>query len=119
MGKGDETEQDTGEYWIGLRRYCLGFMGMTPKEYDCILYTDLIAKMDGFRERLIHEENIMRNVAFSAYIAPHLNPKKMAKKIDTFWPMSGGNTNTKKVTDEKRARLKAFLQKQNNGKTGT
>lgn len=121
MGSGDgsDEEQSADEYWRGLRKYCLGFMGMTPREYDCILYVDLIAKMEGFNDRMRWEEGIMRKVAFSAYVAPHVNPKKMPRKIETFWPMSGGNTNTKKITDERRERLKLALKRYNDGKAGT
>lgn len=92
-------------------------MGMTLKEYDIILYRDLIFKMNGFKMKLDYEEEIFRNMAYSSYIAPHLNPKKMAKNIDKFWPMNTGNgekTPNKKVSDEKRKAIQEALKNMNN-----
>lgn len=86
-------------------------MGMSVYEYHTILYPDLLFKIEGFRQRMKHEEEIQRNIAYSAYIAPHLNPKKLAKTIDAFWPMDDGKQkNTKKISDDRRAAIKAALQ---------
>lgn len=93
-------------------------MGMPPEEYDNILYRDLIFKMEGFKDKLDYEEEIFRNMAYSSYIAPNLNPKKMAKSIDKFWPMRGkGGTDNKKVTNSKRDAIRAALNEMNSGKT--
>ena len=89
-------------------------MGMSVYEYHTILYPDLLFKIEGFRQKLKNEEEIQRNVAFAAYIAPHLNPKKLAKTIDAFWPMDDGKAkSSKKISEERRAAIKAALQEMN------
>lgn len=92
-------------------------MGMGSVEYDNILYCDLLLKVEGFAKRMDHEENMVRTAAFSSYIAPHLNVKKMAKTLEAFWPMKKG-TDTKKVSDARREAIKLELQRrklENNG----
>lgn len=85
-------------------------MGMSAQEFDNMLYRDFILKMEGFKQRQEYEENIYRTVAFSAYIAPHLNPKKLAVNIDKFWPMKKAGADTKKVSDAKRRAIRLALQ---------
>lgn len=85
-------------------------MGMSHKEYDTILYCDLVLKLEGYKDRLLHEEKIQRLVAYSSYIAPHLNPKKMATNIGKFWHIEEvGKADGKKVSDEKRAAIKQAI----------
>lgn len=93
---------------------------MSPKEYDTILYRDLMLKMQGFKDRLNYEEDITRRLAFTVYRAPHLNPKKLAKSIDAFWPKPGSekNTDNKKISDAKRQAVREELQRRKNGETG-
>lgn len=93
-------------------------MEMTPKEYNEILYCDLMLKIEGFQNRRRDDEYRLRKVGFSAYVAPHLNPKKMAKKEDAYWPIDTNKAGEKAVGDDKRARIAAALKKQRekNGK---
>lgn len=95
-------------------------MGMSPKEYDVILYRDLMFKMDGFKDRLNFEEEVIRRLAYTTYRAPHLNPKKLANNIDAFWPKPGGTgkSDNKKISDAKRKAVREELQKRRNGQTG-
>lgn len=91
---------------------------MSPHEYDNILYTDLLIKIEGFNERLDYELDLVRNSAFASYISGNLDPKKMAKTVDSFWPKDKKGAGPK-VTDKKRARLAEALKKYNeHGKTG-
>src|SRR5690606_37179058 len=89
-------------------------MGMGIREYYDMLYPDLLLKMEGFSDRLKREEYLLRKVGFSAYIGAHLDPKKMAKSEDKYWPMDKGDGNPKEkmVTDEKRRRIRAMIQKE-------
>lgn len=50
---------------------------MSSKEFDCITFYDLDLKIEGFlnNERRQSEEG--RFKAYTAYIAPHLDPKKL------------------------------------------
>lgn len=91
-------------------------MGMTPQEYDTILYRDLVPKLEGFKERLEYGETINRKVAYSSYIGPHLNPKRIPE-IDKFWPI--GDSKNKKGKNqvslaEKRAAIAEYFKAQNN-----
>lgn len=88
---------------------------MSPKEYDTILYRDLLMKLDGFKDRLEYEENLTRRAAFAAYLAPHLNPKKLAKKLDDFWPLNGKGDVKKVTMAEKRKAIREALKEMNNG----
>lgn len=84
---------------------------MGAKEYDCISYYNLLFKIEGFQARLEYELNITRQHAFSSYIAPHLDPKKLRNvTIDKFWPtgkQAAGDT--KKIPDAKRERIAKAL----------
>lgn len=118
-GRDDDSESDISEYWHNVRKYCLGFIGMTPDEYSNITYADLMRKVDGFNERVKTNINLRRHQAWITYIAPHLDPKKMSKSIEDFWPLStndADNGSKKKIDDDKRARIKAFLERRNNDK---
>lgn len=84
-------------------------------EYDTILYKDLVLKMEGYKDRLDYGEAISRKVAYSSYIGPHLNPKKIPK-IDKFWPIGDEKKDGAGVSlAQKREAIKEFLQAQNNG----
>lgn len=85
---------------------------MSVREYNNMLYRDFILKMQGYKERQEYEEEISRTIAFSAYIAPHLNVKKMAKNIEKFWPMKKGG-DTKKISDARRKAIQKALREDN------
>lgn len=84
---------------------------MAPHEYDNILYPDLLLKLEGFADRLDYELDLVRNSAFSAYISGNLDPKKMAKSVDAFWPKGPKAAPEKRIDDQKRMRLGAALKK--------
>ena len=78
-----------------------------------MLYPDLLLKMEGYSDRLKREEYLLRKVGFSSYIGPHLDPKKMAKSEDKYWPIDKGEGKSEKmVTEEKRNRIRAYIQSQ-------
>lgn len=62
---------------------------MSVKEYNEILYPDLLLKIEGFQNRREYDEKMLRKIGFSAYIAPNLDPKRMSKSESTYWPMIG------------------------------
>ena len=112
-----DEQSDIDSYWHNVRKYCLGFIGMTLSEYNNTTYSDLMRKIDGFNERLKTNLSLKRHHAWITYISPHLDPKKMSKSIDEFWPQSPENaTSSKKIDDEKRQRIKAFLEKRQHDK---
>lgn len=64
-------------------------------------------------------EHLARNIAWSAYIAPHQDPKKLrGMRIDKWWPTDKKKV---KVTDEHRNRFleeyKKYLEKVNHART--
>lgn len=112
-----DEQSDIRSYWHNVRKYCLGFMGMTLSEYNNTTYSDLMRKVEGFNERLKTNLSIKRHLAWITYISPHLDPKKMSKTIDEFWPQSPENRKpSKKIDDAKRQRIKAFLEKRQHDK---
>lgn len=87
---------------------------MTLHEYNNITYSDLIRKIDGFNERVRTNVALKRYQLWVTYIAPHLDPKKMAKTIDDLMPMPGEDNQPKQKVDEaKRNRLRAYLAAKN------
>lgn len=79
-------------------------MGMGSEEYYSMLYPDLLLKIEGYDMRRQQDERIMRKVAYSAYVAPHVDPKDKAKTEQSFWPMaSDKETNEPKFDDKKEA----------------
>jgi len=97
-------------------------MGMSVHEYNNITYADLMYKVNGFNSRVRTNIVLKRYQLWVTYISPHLDPKKMAKTIDELMPLPDDNDRDnkpkRKVSDEKRKRLAAYLeyrQKQKNG----
>lgn len=88
-----------------MRQYALGFMGMSPKDYDCITYYDLQLKIRGHREAQKRQDALFREVAYNAFFAPYQDPKKLKTWTrEKFWTIySHGETN--EISPEKRKRL--------------
>lgn len=110
-----EDDSDINEYWSNVRKYCLGYIGMSIDEYNNITYADLMRKIDGFNKRVKANISMQRHLTWTTYIAPHLDPKKMAKSIDDFWPLEE-KREVKKIDDSKRERIRLYLQRKNEGK---
>lgn len=91
---------------------------MTPYDYDTILYPDLLLKMEGFTDRMEYELDITRNASFASYISGNLDPKKMAKSVNEFWPKdTKKGPHDKKISDAKRDRLARAIRKYNENAT--
>lgn len=84
-------------------------MGMTPMEYDCITFSDLILKIEGYSDRRKDEMLRERLCAYFAYIAPHVQPKKGTRPQDLY-PIGDEITESNKSPlSEKREALKEML----------
>lgn len=113
-GEENKEEGDLINYWDNVRRYCLGFIGMTENEYNNTTYSNLMLKVGGFNDRVKVNISMKRHLSWITYIAPHLNPKKMAKTIDEFWPLASDSEGSKKkIDDAKRVRIQEFLSQRN------
>lgn len=98
-----------------MRQYALGFMDMTPKEFDCITFYDLELKIKGHREAQKRQDALFREVAYNAFFAPYQDPKKLRHlSREGFWPIYVEKT-TIKIDDEKRKRLVNLINIVNNG----
>lgn len=60
-------------------------------------------RLHGFRREQERELMQFRELTWITYISPHLDPKKMKKSIDQFWPIKKGR---KKVSEEMIERMK-------------
>lgn len=89
---------------------------MSVSEYNNILYRDLMLKIEGHKIRQKERERHYRSIAFSAYIAPHLDRKKLNNiSEEKFWPIDSLDKNAKpqkKISDEKRAAIRKALQEE-------
>lgn len=87
---------------------------MSVHEYNNITYYDLMRKVSGFNDKVRSDLVLKRYQLWITYISPHLDPKKMAKSIDELMPLpdSDGKDHKpkKKIDDDKRARVRAYLQ---------
>lgn len=112
-GEERKGKEDLSKYWDSVRKYCLGFIGMTETEYNNITYANLMRKVNGFNDRVKVNISMKRHLSWVTYISPHLDPKKMAKTIDEFWPQAGSGGGQKKIDAEKRQRIQVYLQQRN------
>lgn len=63
---------------------------MSVREYNTIMYPDLLCKIKGFRDRMNYEERVMRKVGFSALISASIvGSKSMPKTEQEYWPIDG------------------------------
>lgn len=90
-------------------------MGMQPKEFDCITAYDLDLKLEGFYESFKSRREMDRFMAFSAYIAPCLDRKEVAKvTIEKFLPLDWDIEKEDEKFEHKKEAFKQLL-KQVNG----
>lgn len=88
---------------------------MSVKEYNEILYPDLLAKIEGFQNRRQIEEDMLRRVGFSAQIGSHLDPKLMPKTKQAYWPMRGDKKQDGYKFQDKKEAFKELLDMVQNG----
>jgi hypothetical protein len=67
----------------------------------------------------LREWEKVRQIAWSAFIAPHQDPKKLPKSIDKFMNLGGGNNTNRGVgIEQKENFLKAYKEYLNQKKNG-
>lgn len=79
-------------------------MGLSPYDYDCMTYYDLILKIEGFTDNQKRDESIQRMIGFCAFIGSHVNPNKT--KFDSVWPSN--SESVKDVSEELEDKKEAF-----------
>lgn len=85
-------------------------MGLSPYDYDCMTYYDLILKIEGFTDNQKRDESIQRMIGFCAFIGSHVNPNKT--KFDSVWPASSGESdNRAEELGDKKEAFKELIEK--------
>lgn len=90
---------------------------MSPKEYDCITYSDFELKVVGFKSGRDWYENIFRTVAFIIFKG-YADPKKTkTMTLEKFWPMKDISSKKSGATPLHKDpnRLREVIQKIRNG----
>lgn len=116
-GSGYEAEAAVEtDYWETLKKYCIGYIGMSLRDYNNITYSDLMIKIDGFQDREQYTESMFRRVGYSARIAPHVHPKDTPKTEAKYWPMKGDKVAKETYSfQEKKEAFKELLDLVQNG----
>lgn len=112
---GEESEVDHKTYWKDLKVYCVGFMGMSVREYDDILYPDLLLKIEGFRKRRDEDLRILRRIGYSALKGSHLEPKSMPKSEKEYFPLTTDKKDEQYKFQDKKEAYKELLELVTNG----
>lgn len=80
-------------------------------------FAEFQIRLFAYKRMELREWEKVRQIAWSAFIAPHQDPKKLPKSIDKF--MSLGNNTKKEVsTNQKENFLKAYKEYLNQKKNG-
>jgi len=81
-------------------------------------FAEFQIRLFAYKRMELREWEKVRQIAWSAFIAPHQDPKKLPKSIEKF--MSLGNNNIKKgvSTEQKENFLKAYKEYLNQKKNG-
>jgi len=61
-------------------------------------WAEFLIRLHGFRREQEKDMMMLRELSWIVYTAPHNDPKKMKKSVETFWPI-------KKVVSKKKREL--------------
>ena len=64
----------------------------------CMTWAEFLIRLHGFRREQEKDMMMLRELSWIVYTAPHNDPKKMKKSVETFWPI-------KKVVSKKKREL--------------
>lgn len=82
-------------------------------------WAEFTLRSHAYRRQRKNDVRLVRELAFVVYQAPHLNPKKLAKKINSFWPLDVAKADdSQKMRDrirEVQRQYKEDLKKVTNG----
>ncbi len=81
-------------------------------------FAEFQIRLFAYKRMELREWEKVRQIAWSAFIAPHQDPKKLPKTIDRFMNLDGNNTKKEVGIDQKENFLKAYkeyLNQKNNG----
>ena len=75
-------------------------------------------RLHGFKRDIKRKDMSLRELAWITYISPHLDPKKMKKSKDAFWPIEKKNPVSDKAIEMMKAATLEYL-KQKKAKDGS
>jgi hypothetical protein len=81
-------------------------------------FAEFQIRLFAYKRMELREWEKVRQIAWSSFIAPHQDPKKMPKSIDRFMSLGDNNTRKEVGIDQKENFLKAYkeyLNHKNNG----
>jgi hypothetical protein len=65
-------------------------------------FAEFQIRLFSFKRQELARYQILREVMWTTYISSHLDPKKMAKKKEAFFPLPSDGKLAKRVSDEQR-----------------
>lgn len=80
-------------------------------------FAEFQIRLFAYKRMELREWEKVRQIAWSAFIAPHQDPKKLPKTIDRFMSL-GENTKKEVSTEQKENFLKAYKEYLNQKKNG-
>lgn len=82
-------------------------------------FAEFQIRLFAYKRMELREWEKVRQIAWSAFIAPHQDPKKLPKSIDKFMNLGGSNNTNKGVgIEQKENFLKAYKEYLNQKKNG-
>jgi len=72
--------------------------------YD-MTWAEFQIRLFAYKRRDLYKWQMMRELMWINYIAPHQDPKKMVKRKEVFLPLNGDRKNTGGISDEHRERF--------------
>lgn len=88
---------------------------MTVKEYNEILYPDLILKIKGYQRKRDEDHRILRRIGFSALKGSHYDPKSLPKTEREYWRLTTDTKEEKYQFQDKKEAYKELLELVTNG----
>lgn len=86
--------------------------------YD-MTFAEFQIRLFAYKRMELREWEKVRQIAWSAFIAPHQDPKKLPKSIDKFMNLNGSNNTNRGVgIEQKENFLKAYKEYLNQKKNG-
>lgn len=81
-------------------------------------FAEFQIRLFAYKRMELREWEKVRQIAWSAFIAPHQDPKKLPKSIDKFMKLGGNETKRGVSTEQKENFLKAYKEYLNQKKNG-
>lgn len=100
----------------------MGELGIMSRDYVYdMTFAEFQIRLFAYKRMQLRDWEKVRQIAWSAYIGSHQDPKKMPKTIDKFMNLGGDNKQKSRVSDEQKERFMSamaeYLKQVKNGKS--